>query len=100
MRYQTPDLEGNSIAYKGRRFWVIELAEGGSFQNLPRAEFGEFVVFDRSDNAAIATVRVRPNGKFCVKTTTMFGSCGSADTLKEAARLADEMVNEEVRASS
>ena len=36
MRYVTPGLEGNTVAYKGRRFWIVELADDGTFQNVDR----------------------------------------------------------------
>lgn len=44
MRYVTPDLEGNTIAYKGRRYWLIELAEDGMFQCVDTS-VADYVVF-------------------------------------------------------
>lgn len=97
MRYRTPDLEGNRIAYKGRRFWVIELAEGRSFQ-LIAPEFADFVVYDRLNDCAIARVQHQPDGTLLVTANTVFSPSDVATSLKHAAQLADKLVNAELRA--
>ena len=97
MRYKTPNLEGNRIAYKGRRFWVIELTEGRSFQ-LVAPEFADIVVYDRLNDCPIARVQHQPNGNLLVTANTVFCPSDIATSLKQAAQLADELVNAELRA--
>ena len=58
MKYITPDLEGNRLAYRGRRYWLVELADGASFQCVDKEE-ADYVVFDRLDDAPIARVTRR-----------------------------------------
>ena len=43
MKYTRSDIGYNTIAYKGRRFWVIELAQDEKF-NFVTKELGEYVL--------------------------------------------------------
>ena len=96
MRYFSPDLEGNRIAYRGRRFWVIEILEGKSFQGFKKEPSVHFIIYDRRDDGIIATVA--PHGtEFMVETAFVFGSQSTASNLKEAAQVANYLIIEEVR---
>jgi hypothetical protein len=96
MRYFSPDLEGNKIAYKGRRFWVIELLEGKSFEGWKKEPGVHFVIYDRRDVGIIATVA--PHGtEFMVETALAFGSKSTVSTLKEATQTANSLIIAEVR---
>ena len=95
MRYVTPDLEGNDLAYKGRRFWVVDLAGGGSFQGIHHAT-ADYVIYDRFGDVAMARVMRREGGGFRVRTVLGFAGEIHATTLKEAARAADWLMEPEL----
>ena len=99
MRYVTPDLEGNIIAYKGRRYWLVELAEDGQFQCVDTS-IADYVVFDRLDNAPIGRVARMPGGGFEVSTIMGLAGPEEADTLREAVQVAVSLWDEEWRACS
>ena len=99
MRYVTPDLEGNIIAYKGRRYWLVELAEDGQFQCVDTS-IADYVVFDRLDNAPIGRVTRMPGGGFEVSTLMGFAGPEEADTLREAVQVAVSLWDEEWKACS
>lgn len=97
MRYVTPDLEGNSVAYRGRRYWLVELAPGGSFQSID-ASVADYVVFDRLENAPTGRVSCDPEGGFEVSTVMGFAGPDHAPTLREAVQLAVRLADQECRA--
>ena len=96
-RYVTPDLEGNTLAYKGRRYWLVELAEDGEFQCVDTS-IADYVVFDRLDNAPIGRVAQIPGGGFEVSTIMGFAGPEEVDTLREAVATAVALLNEELKA--
>ena len=61
MKYTRPDIGRNTIAYKGRRYWMIELAKDGKFDFVTK-EFGDYVLWDCLFNAVIATIRKAKEG--------------------------------------
>lgn len=87
------------IAYKGRRYWVVELAEDGQFQCVDTS-VADFVVFDRYDNAPIGRVIKIPGGGFEVSTIMGFAGPDESATLKEAVQVAVRLIDEEVKACS
>ena len=97
MKYITPDLKGNRLAYRGRRYWLVELAEGTSFQCIDK-EVADYVVFDRLDNAPIARVTRMPDGTFEVATIMGFALYDTAETLREAVRVAASLIDQELKA--
>ena len=46
MKYTYPDLKNSSLAYKGRRFWIIEIAEGDTFAADMYWEDGDYIFYD------------------------------------------------------
>ena len=96
MKYITPDLEGNRLAYRGRRYWLVELAGGNSFQCVDK-EVADYVVFDRLDNAPIARVTRMSDGTFEISTIMGFASDYSV-TLEEAVKVAASLIDEELKA--
>ena len=98
MKYITPDLEGNRLAYRGRRYWLVELADGASFQCVDKEE-ADYVVFDRLDDAPIARVTRMPDGTLEVATIMGFASYDTAETLREAVRVAVSLAAEELKLS-
>lgn len=99
MKYTTPDLEGNAVAYRGRRYWVIELKEGGEFQCIDTT-IADYVVFDRFDEAPIGRIRREPGGGFEISTTMGFEGPDQAPTLREAVQVAVKLINQECKALS
>lgn len=96
MRYSSPDLEGNRLAYKGRRFWIVEIADGGSFHGFDRKEFGEYAVYDRLYGGVSAVIK-RSGDEYEITTTTYLEMVRRAPTLKECARALYFMIEEEMR---
>lgn len=97
MDYVTPDLEGNALAYRGRRYWLVELAECGKFQCVEQS-IADYVVFDRRDNAPIGRVTRVPGEGFEVSTIMGFAGPEPAETLREAVKVAVRLIDEEIRA--
>ena len=98
MRYSTPDLEGNRLAYKGRRFWIVEVLPGSSFQGFGPTEAGEFVVYDRYYDGPLALVMRSQDGRLLATTITYLESQCEASTLKELAQKVYFIVDAEMRA--
>jgi hypothetical protein len=98
VRYYTPDLEGNRIAYKGRRFWIVEVLPGGGFQGFGPPEWGDFVVYDRLYGGPLACVTRNQDGIFSATTVTYLESQCEASTLKELAQKMYFIVEAEMRA--
>ena len=96
MKYITPDLEGNRLAYRGRRYWLVELADGALFQCVDKEE-ADYVVFDRLDDAPIARVTRMPDGTIEISTIMGFASDYSV-TLEEAVKVAASLIDEELKA--
>ena len=96
MKYITPNLEGNRLAYRGRRYWLVELADGASFQCVDKEE-ADYVVFERLDDAPIARVTRIPDGTFEISTIMGFASDYSV-TLEEAVKVAASLIDEELKA--
>jgi hypothetical protein len=97
MRYVTPDLEGNTLAYRGRRYWLVELSPGGCFQCVDTT-VADYVVFDRLYDAPVGRVSRDPDGGFEVSTIMGFAGPDYAPTLREAVQLAARLTDEECRA--
>ena len=98
MSYYTPDLEGNRIAYKGRRFWIVEVLPGKEFQGFGPPEFGDLVVYDRLYGGPLACVTRKTDGTFSAITITILESRCEASTLKELAQKMYFIVEAEMRA--
>lgn len=45
MNYVFPDLQSSTLAYKGRRFWIIEIAEGDNFDSTTK-EDADYIFYD------------------------------------------------------
>jgi hypothetical protein len=97
MRYVTPDLEGNTLAYRGRRYWLVELSPGGCFQCVDTT-VADYVVFDRLYNAPVGCVSRDPDGGFEVWAMMGFTGPDHAPTLRAAVQLAVSLADQESRA--
>jgi len=63
LKYARPDIGNNTIAYKGRRYWAIELAPDGKFDFVTK-ELGDYVLWDCLYDRAIATIIIQDDGSF------------------------------------
>ena len=85
MRYVMLNLGPHKLAYKGRRYWPVELnvARVASYlRHMTRADT-EYVIFDRLHNCPVAQVNRLPNGGFEVTSALPFPSSGYAVTLQD-----------------
>ena len=55
MKYTRPDIGHNTIAYKSRRYWLIELAQDGQFYFVTK-KLGYYVLWYCLFNNIIATI--------------------------------------------
>jgi hypothetical protein len=63
MNYLRPDLGENTIAYKCRRYWIIELAPNGRIDWVSKSDF-DYVLWDGDIGAVIAMLNNSDNGTF------------------------------------
>ncbi len=98
MRYYTPVLEGNRLAYKGRRFWIVEVFLGKGFQGFGLSDGADFVVYDRLYGGPLAIVTRNQDGTLSATTVTYLESQCEASTLKELAQKMYFIVEAEMRA--
>jgi hypothetical protein len=84
MRYRRPDIGENSLAYKGRRYWVIELTPNGEFDRMDKS-MGDYALWDCLFDAIIATIKLNNDGKF-IGEIVAHVDCGSREfvSLREA----------------
>ncbi len=75
MRYVRPELGNNTIAYKGRRYWLIEIAEGGDFDGWKSPDYG-YVLVDCLLGGVIALIANTPDGKYSGSIISHF-DCGT-----------------------
>ena len=61
MKYSRPDIGENTLAYKGRRYWIIELAPGGEFDFVTQ-ELGDYAMYDCLYNGVLATLKNTVDG--------------------------------------
>jgi hypothetical protein len=61
MKYRRPEIGNNTLAYKGRRYWLIELAPDGKFDFVTK-ELGDYALWDCLYENVIATVRTKNDG--------------------------------------
>jgi len=88
-RYKPPELNGNKVAFRGRRFWVIEIAEGRWFDIVDK-DVAEYAVYDAADGLTIACASRKEGGGFACQ--TWGGLCEldyDVDTIEEIGRVSD-----------
>ncbi len=66
MKYTRPDVGNNCIAYRGRRYWVIELAGDDNFLGWESLDCN-FVLYDCLDVCPLALIDRTDDGKFVGK---------------------------------
>ena len=78
-----PTLKGHVIAFKGRRFWVIQIDEEHPF-GWVTSEFGELAVYDLSCDLILGYASRKANGAY--RCTVLHGQ---SDHCVEVERLQD-----------
>jgi hypothetical protein len=61
MRYTRPDIGEHKLAYRGRRYWIIELTPGGEFDFVTH-ELGDYAMYDCLYNGVLATLKNTDDG--------------------------------------
>lgn len=56
MRYTRPDLGENTLAYKGRRYWVIAIKSDGEFEGIDRS-LADYVLWDCLDESFLGLIK-------------------------------------------
>ena len=87
MQYIRPDLGKHTLAYKGRRYWVIEIAEGEVFDYRDKSDC-DYVLWDGEYGSGIATIKDDGDGQFTGKINSHV-DLGTSEfsTLKEAVKV-------------
>lgn len=92
MKYTFPDLNNSSLAYKGRRFWIIEIAEGDTFFTHITKSDGDYIFYDALYQSLygegfIAVISKTDAGNFLVSPmSTHVDMSYKAESLREVAR--------------
>ena len=58
--YFYPEIKGNKILYKGKRFWIFEISSEFPFQGYEK--FSEIIVFDKHTGSEMAAAKKTANG--------------------------------------
>jgi hypothetical protein len=87
VRYQSPEFSGHNIAFKGKRYWIIEVDEDHPFDWVS-VDLGQLAVYDKELGTTIAFAsKKRRGGYHC---TFAFGqndvSC-DVDSIKDIGRV-------------
>jgi hypothetical protein len=62
-RYKPPQLDGHKVAFKGKRFWVIEVEEGRDFQHVSK-DYADFAIYDTAEKMIIGWALREEDGSF------------------------------------
>jgi hypothetical protein len=60
INYFYPEITGNKILYKGKRFWIFEISSEFPFQGYE--EFSEIIVFDKHAGSEMAAAKKTADG--------------------------------------
>lgn len=82
-RYNTPDIGDHTIAYKGRRYWLIKM-DGKTRFDLNDPDDSDYVMYDRLYEATIALLTVDKDGKFTASLMSHVELAYEYDTIEDA----------------
>ena len=91
MKYTFPDTQNSSITYKGRRFWIIEIAEGDEFDLISKSD-ADYAFYDAKYEALYGCgfyakiSKTGSDGFWVTPTTTHVDLSYSVETLTEAVK--------------
>jgi hypothetical protein len=68
-RYSFPEIGDSTLAYKGRRYWIIELSQEAEIVWVTKAD-ADFVMWDGSYNGILALLWKKADGSFKGELTT------------------------------
>lgn len=84
-RYIRPALSECILAYKGRRYWVIEIPEGGVFEGFSK-QVADLLVWDGSYGTVIGGANRLSDKKYrCFATVGQGCTCGDATSYRDVA---------------
>ncbi len=88
-RYTLPNLEGHKVAYRGRRFWVIEVDEQHPFDWV-KTNLGRYAIYDMAGGMTIASASEAPGGRYICTYPLGQGELHChANTVSEMGRVVD-----------
>lgn len=99
MKYTRPDIGNNTIAYKGRRYWVIELAQDGEFDFVGK-ELADYVLWDCRFSGTIATIKDAKEGGVIGSLHSHVELSYSFDTVEDAAKSLPELFDSYIQSVS
>jgi len=88
--YKPPDLDGHKVAFKGTRFWVIEIEDGRDFDCISK-DMADLAVYDAAERMTIAWATRKEGGGYACGT-----ACGQiaiefeVDRIEDLGRVSDE----------
>jgi len=82
-KYEPPALDGHKVAFKGRRFWVIEVEEGRDFDCIGK-DTADLAVYDAAERMTIAWATRKAGGGFACGT-----ACGQIAIQFDVERIED-----------
>ena len=81
-KYTPPQLSGHKVAYKGKRYWVIEIDEAHPFEGI-NAGFAAFVIYDADASCTIATAIKRAQGGYEVSLMSHVELTYAAESIRD-----------------
>jgi hypothetical protein len=94
-----PKLNGHKVAYRGRRYWVIEIDDDHPFEYFD-ASHGEFVIYDRRDAVVIATASRMEGGIYQCRLNSHVEISCEAQNIKDAVKASANAMDEYQKAIS
>ena len=87
LRYKPPELSGHNVAFKGRRYWIIEVDEDHPFDWVS-TDLGKFAVYDKELSTTIAFAsRNRRGGYRCTFTFGQHEFSYDVDSIKNIGKV-------------
>src|SRR3954449_4727747 len=62
-RYKPPELTGHKVAFKGRRWWIIEVDEEHPFDWVT-SELGSFAIYDKAEGSVVGCASRAERGTY------------------------------------
>lgn len=103
MKYTFPDIQSSSLAYKGRRFWIIEIAGEDTFGGISKNDADYAFYYTRYQalygEGFYAAISTTDSGDFIVTpTTTHIDISFAVDSLSEVVKKLPGVMEEYLKA--
>jgi hypothetical protein len=100
LKYSFPDIKNSSLAYKGRRFWIIEIANEDVFDDAFTKDDGDYIFYDAEyqrlyEQGFCAVISKTPSGTLLVTPThTHVDMSYESESLKDVVRTLPKAMEE------